>query len=75
MSGHNVGDVLVHKGNPPEGDPYKGKSVMFSERVEALRKFKHGEDVGDLTFWYAPWLGGAGVCTREEVNWGTSNIA
>jgi hypothetical protein len=75
MSGYNVGDVVVFSGNPPEGNPYRGGQVWGGCRVEALRKFKHGEDVGDFTFWHVPLHGGVSQCTREEVNWGTSNIA
>lgn len=72
---YNVGDVNVVVGEPPDGNPYRGVSLMGVERSEALRKFMRGLTTGKLTFWYAPCCGGAKRCTAGEVNWGSAGLS
>jgi hypothetical protein len=74
MSGYHIGDVTVICGEPPNGNPYKGISLMGKERVDALNKFMRDISQPEFTFWYAPCCGGAERCTRDQVNWETSGI-
>ena len=71
----HVGDVSVIQGEPPDGNPYRGKSLMGLERAEALRKFMRNIPQAKLTFWYAPCSGGAKRITKDEVNWGSSGVS
>jgi hypothetical protein len=70
----SIGEVGVHLGEPPDGNPYRRNSLIGDERVEALRRFKYGEDTSAYTFWYMPCHGGARRITRDEVNWETSRV-
>lgn len=56
----NIGSVIVHKDEPDNGNPFRGAvpgtpypctSVLGSERADALRRLKHGEDTAGYTFW------------------------
>lgn len=65
-----IGDVLVHKGEPPDGNPYHGQTLMGPERQYALVRFMDGEDTTGYTFWYGPFGGGAyRIETPEQVDW------
>lgn len=55
----SLGDVVVHVGEPPQGNPYRAPSLCGPERADALRHFFQGEDTTGLTFWHAPCSGGA----------------
>ena len=48
-----TGNVRIFHGEPDQGNPYRGMGLILDERREALRKFKAGEYIGDLTFWAA----------------------
>lgn len=72
MSKVNIGNVLVHKGMPDGGNPYRGQSLLGNERKVALSSFMRGESTKGFTFWHAPSCGGAYRLHRsEEVEWGT----
>ncbi len=68
---YGIGDVVVHRGEPPDGNPYRGQSLAGSERVAALLAFRDGCPCSEYTFWYAPCCGGARRCRRDDVEWGT----
>lgn len=71
-TGFNIGDVGVHWGEPPGGNPYRVHSLMGNERWLALTNFKNGEDTTGYTFWYSPCCGGAERITDPtKVNWET----
>jgi hypothetical protein len=73
----HIGDVLVHLGEPPDGNPYHGQSLMGDERVTALYLFKHKQmkkATKFYTLWYAPASGGARRITAEEVDWESSGV-
>jgi hypothetical protein len=72
---HYVGDVQVIRGEPPEGNPYRGNSLIGADRRDALRKFAMGLDTSGYTFWYAPCSGGAKRCAKDEVDWESSSIS
>lgn len=67
----SVGDIVVHRGMPPKGNPYRGGGhtrsdpeepithVSGDERVSALGAFLRLGQAGEYTFWYAPVCGGA----------------
>lgn len=74
MSGATIGDVLVHCGEPPGGNPYRGNSLFGDARVRALTIWKHGGDASPWTFWYAPACGGARKISPGEVDWESSGI-
>lgn len=70
----SIGDVAVHLGMPPQGNPYRGESLIGPPRRKALALFKSGE-TGPYTFWFAPCSGGARRLTDPaEVNWKTSGL-
>ena len=71
---YSIGNVSVVKANPPNGNPYRGESLIGTPRKDALRKFKAGEPQPEYEFWYAPCCGGAKPCTRDDVNWATSSL-
>lgn len=72
---HLIGDVVVHRGDPPGGNPYRGGAVgrhrwahtkddpetmvYDDERVAALRAFRDRGDTSEFTFWHTPAGGGA----------------
>ena len=82
-----IGCVLIHHGMPPGNNPYRGlrRSSWHpndpittvgcgNERVEALRKFRDGEDTGDLTFWCDGGHGssdkkGQQILSPDEIDW------
>lgn len=85
----HIGDVVVHKGDPPGHNPYRGVGsnmttyfakdpvthVSGDERIRALSAFKHGKDTKAYTFWYAPAFGGAyRLQSPDEIGWETSGI-
>jgi len=55
----HIGDVAVHRGMPPDGNPYRQGSLMGDERAAALYAWRDGEPTDGFTFWYAPFDGGA----------------
>jgi hypothetical protein len=69
----HIGDVLVHRGEPRNGNPYLGQSLIGEERVAALRIFKAGGNEA-YTFWYAPACGGAFRIEASEVDWDSSGV-
>jgi hypothetical protein len=73
--GFNIGDVVVHRGEPVRSNPYAQHSLMGNERVQALINFKNGKPTPEYTFWYAPWGGGAKrLSSPADVDWETSGI-
>ncbi len=68
---HHIGNVLIHVGEPPGGNPYAGSSLLGSERVAAFRAVLKGEDYSKWTFWYAPSNGGAFKLTvpKAQIDW------
>ena len=78
-----IGDIVVHKGTPPQNNPYRGfrenpnrpadepcTHVSGDERVAALQAFKDGDDTSGYTFWHAPATGWATqLTTTENVDW------
>jgi hypothetical protein len=58
----DIGSVVVHRGNPPNNNPFRGfewtatepevTNVSGRERKEVLRDFKNGHDTSGYTFWY-----------------------
>lgn len=75
----SIGDVLIHHGEPPDGNPYRGWGRIAGEpvtclagngRAPALAAFRDGHDTGDLTFWHGPTNGGARRITDpDDINW------
>ena len=61
-----TGNVRIFHGEPDQGNPYRGMGLILDERREALRKFKVGEDVGDLIFWAVTQHDGAFRVTSPE---------
>ena len=73
LNKYNIGDVAVHYGEPPNGNPYSADSLIGNERWSALIYFKNGRDTSGYTFWYAPSYGGAKRITNPDlVNWSTA---
>jgi len=66
MNTVTTGDVRIFHGEPNQGNPYRGMGLILEERREALRKFKAGEDIGDLTFWATPRHDAAFRLTSQE---------
>ena len=78
----HIGDVSVHRGQPPGGNPYRGSSLLGEERVAALVAWRAGSafvevlpertiPISCYTFWFAPGSGGARRVTPAEVTgWG-----
>lgn len=78
-----IGAVVVHKGMPPEGNPYLGHgtgrpmtepvtAVSGPERIAALQAFREGKPTEAYTFWEP---GGQGRLTSpDQVDWETSGI-
>lgn len=79
-----IGNVLVHEGEPPGGNPYRGVGVRFGlefknepvthvsgeQRAELLCRFRDGDSTEGFTFWHAPGSGGARrLSSPEEVDW------
>jgi len=85
---YTIGDVIVHRGEPHDGNPHHGigssydkdaerpfTALIGDERREALRKFKHGEPTSEFTYWYAPYSGGIRHIKHPvEIDWETSGI-
>lgn len=71
-----IGDVLVHLGEPEDGNPYRGASLMGPLRVLALRAFLEGDPLAaQFTYWYGPASGGARRLEDPDgVRWDTSGI-
>lgn len=69
----SIGNIVVVRGWPPEGNPYRtppGCQVTGEERIMALTAFRDGDMLGDTTFWYAPAGGGARHVTEpHEIDW------
>lgn len=65
-----IGDILVWKGEPPGGNPYRGRgSLGGEERSRALGRFLRGKSTEGYTFWFGPACGGARRLTEiPEVN-------
>jgi hypothetical protein len=72
----HIGDVLVHRGEPADGNPYHGQSMCGPARAAALRAFRDGDAKAcePYTFWHAPASGGARRITAAEVDWESSGI-
>ena len=66
MKTATTGNVRIFPGDPDQGNPYRGMGLILDERREALRKFKAGEDVGDLTFWNVTRHDGSFKITSPE---------
>lgn len=66
-----IGDVSVHVGEPPDGNPYRGHSgLMGPDRAAALRAFRDGADTSRWTYWHAPASGGARrIYVCGEIDW------
>jgi hypothetical protein len=71
---YHIGDVVVIRGEPPEGNPYRGESLCGPFRKTALSAFKAGHSTPELSFWYAPSFGGARRIGRADVDWETSGV-
>ena len=61
-----IGDVRICYGEPPRGNPWRAYGLIGNERREAFRKFKAGEDVGDLAFWAVTRHDGAWKLTSSK---------
>lgn len=77
----SIGDVIVWRGEPPDGNPYYRRafatgpfSLMGDERAAALAKFALDVDTSEYTFWHAPFSGGARKISAAEVNWESSGL-
>lgn len=70
----HVGDVAVIEGEPPDGNPYRGRSLIGIDRRLALVSFKSRGSSAGRTFWYVPCHGGARRITRRQVDWETSGL-
>lgn len=70
----HIGDVLVREGEPQDGNPYRGASLIGPERVAALTAFKHGGDTSGYSLWHAPAHGGARRITSDQVDWDSSGV-
>lgn len=67
-----IGDVLVHVGEPRDGNPYATLSLIGKDRSDALVAFRDGGDVSRYTYWHGPSHGGARRITDPaEVDWTT----
>ena len=70
-----IGEVVVHRGEPPRSTPYGRPSLIGDHRVEALTAWANGGDTAAWTFWCAPGSGGAfRLNDPDKVNWDTSGI-
>lgn len=54
-----IGDILVHRGEPQAGNPYRGSSICGRERSKALGRFLRLGEISPYSFWHAPACGGA----------------
>lgn len=71
----HVGDVTVILGEPPDGNPYRGRSLIGKERHHALLLFRDARPTAkQYTLWHAPCHGGARRITRAQVDWETSGV-
>ncbi len=75
MSKYQIGDVSVIKGDPPNGNPYRGVSLSGNERADALMDFRNDVPQPELTFWYTPCFGGAKPCAQDDVDWESSGVS
>lgn len=68
LNGHTCGDVQFqrHDASKPDGWAW-ADDIIGGSRVETLRKFYRGADLGDLR----PYVQGHGVITRHDVYWRT----
>ena len=68
---HHIGNILIHVGEPPGGNPYSMSSLLGEERVEAFRAVLMDKDISKWTFWYAPSNGGAFKLTvpKAQIDW------
>ena len=73
MKAH-IGDVVVHRGEPKNGNPYSPGGLLGSVRRLALLVFRTGAPIAEFTFWYAPASGGARRIQASEVDWETSGV-
>lgn len=72
---YQIGNVIVHIGTPPHGNPYRGDSLIGASRVNALWALRSGGNTALYTYWYAPAGGGAKQLRGpDEVDWGTSGV-
>jgi hypothetical protein len=69
----HIGDVAVCVGIPRNNNPY-GQGLIGEARSEALRRFRHNEDVSRYTFWFAPSSGGARRIKWPEIDWESSGV-
>lgn len=74
-----IGDVLVFKARPDQGNPYRWKTdpnyVSGKERAEALELFRDGEEESGWEYWFAPACGGARQITSPlEIKWPTDRF-
>jgi hypothetical protein len=70
-----IGDLAVFEGEPPDGNPYRGESVMGYDRLDALKAFKAGTPPAGITYWFTPNCGGARrVTDPAEVDWASSGV-
>jgi len=70
----NIGDVLICRGMPEDGNPY-GKSIVGQERKDNLVAFKNGYSTEGYTFWYGPASGGCHqIFSPSEVDWYGSGL-
>jgi hypothetical protein len=75
VRGAHIGDVVVHVGEPPQGNPYRANGLIGNSRKAALTAFKHGSpEAAEFTYWYAPSSGGARRITADEVDWESSGV-
>ena len=70
----HIGDVVVHKGMPPGGNPYRADGLIGHARLIALLEFHDNGKHEDCTFWNAPCSGGARQITRDEVEWNSCGV-
>jgi len=69
-----IGDVIVHKGMPPDGNPYRIFGLIGDERMIALLEFHDTGESAGHTFWHAPCSGGARQITKDDVRWDTCGV-
>lgn len=65
----SIGDVIIHIGEPPASNPYRGSSLSGDLRRSALVALRDGGDTEGLTFWHAPTSGGARRIGSEDIDW------
>jgi hypothetical protein len=65
----SIGDVRVFRGEPEHG-AYATESICGEERAAALRALRDGGDTDALSFWCAPFGGGAyRIESPEQIDW------